>query len=111
MVVPNTTTLPDFFSLMTATDTAPEITVDTESSASKLEISDLEVSYDESLILRDVSMTVPPHEVVSILGRNGVGKTTTLKAVMGIRVSEEDEIAGLDTSEMGMEAYPDFSKG
>ena len=34
-----------------------------------------------------------------------------LKAIMGIRVSEEAEIAGLDTSELGMEAYPDFSKG
>ena len=33
-----------------------------------------------------------------------------IKAVMGIRVSEEDEIAGLDTSELGMDAYPDFSK-
>jgi Amt family ammonium transporter len=30
---------------------------------------------------------------------------------MGIRVSEEAEINGLDTSELGMEAYPDFSKG
>ncbi len=35
----------------------------------------------------------------------------TLKAVMGLRVSEEDEIAGLDMAEMGMEAYPDFTKG
>ncbi|APE42146.1 ammonium transporter [Sulfitobacter alexandrii] len=34
-----------------------------------------------------------------------------LKAVMGIRVSEEAEIQGLDTSELGMEAYPEFSKG
>ncbi|MCV3271614.1 ammonium transporter [Roseobacter sinensis] len=34
-----------------------------------------------------------------------------LKAAMGIRVSEEAEISGLDTAEMGMEAYPDFSKG
>ncbi|ETX28019.1 ammonium transporter [Roseivivax isoporae] len=34
-----------------------------------------------------------------------------LKAVMGIRVSEEDEITGLDMAEMGMEAYPEFSKG
>ena len=34
-----------------------------------------------------------------------------LKAVMGIRVSEEAEINGLDTSEMGMEAYPEFSNG
>ncbi|MBO6789234.1 MAG: ammonium transporter [Dinoroseobacter sp.] len=34
-----------------------------------------------------------------------------LKAVIGLRVSEEDEIAGLDMAEMGMEAYPDFTKG
>ena len=33
-----------------------------------------------------------------------------IKAVVGIRVSEEDEIAGLDASELGMDAYPDFSK-
>lgn len=34
-----------------------------------------------------------------------------LKAVMGIRVSEEAEISGLDMAELGMEAYPEFSKG
>ncbi len=34
-----------------------------------------------------------------------------LKMVLGIRVSEEDEINGLDMSELGMEAYPEFSKG
>jgi Amt family ammonium transporter len=34
-----------------------------------------------------------------------------LKMVVGIRVSEEAEITGLDTAELGMEAYPDFTKG
>ncbi|PWK61390.1 ammonium transporter [Roseicyclus mahoneyensis] len=34
-----------------------------------------------------------------------------LKAVMGLRVSEEAEVNGLDVSELGMEAYPDFTKG
>ena len=34
-----------------------------------------------------------------------------LKAVMGIRVSEEAELEGLDVAELGMEAYPDFTKG
>ncbi|MGB8621959.1 MAG: ammonium transporter [Paracoccaceae bacterium] len=34
-----------------------------------------------------------------------------LKATMGIRVTEEDEINGLDMAELGMEAYPEFSKG
>ncbi|MGJ5620973.1 ammonium transporter [Sulfitobacter sp. MF3-043] len=36
---------------------------------------------------------------------------TILKATVGIRVSEEAEINGLDMSELGMEAYPEFSKG
>ncbi|WP_319545717.1 ammonium transporter [Ruegeria conchae] len=36
---------------------------------------------------------------------------TLLKATVGIRVSEEDEINGLDMAELGMEAYPEFSKG
>ena len=34
-----------------------------------------------------------------------------LKSTMGISVGEEEEVAGLDTSELGMEAYPEFSKG
>ncbi len=34
-----------------------------------------------------------------------------LKGIMGLRVDEEAELAGLDVSELGMEAYPDFSKG
>ena len=36
---------------------------------------------------------------------------TILKVTVGIRVSEEDEIMGLDMAELGMEAYPEFSKG
>jgi len=36
---------------------------------------------------------------------------TLLKSIMGIRVSEEAEINGLDVSELGMEAYPEFTKG
>jgi len=34
-----------------------------------------------------------------------------LKMVVGIRVSEEEEMIGLDKSELGMEAYPEFAKG
>lgn len=40
--------------------------------------------YGESHILRNVSLTVEPGEVVCLMGRNGVGKTTTLKAIMGL---------------------------
>ena len=34
-----------------------------------------------------------------------------IKAVLGLRVSAEAEVNGLDVSELGMEAYPDFTKG
>ena len=49
-----------------------------------LAVKDLEAWYGESHILHGVTFDVQPGEVVTLLGRNGVGKTTTLKAVMGI---------------------------
>src|ERR1700722_16224186 len=49
-----------------------------------LAVKDLEAWYGESHILHGVTFDVQPGEVVTLLGRNGVGKTTTLKAIMGI---------------------------
>src|SRR5438876_8216076 len=49
-----------------------------------LRIERLSVAYGESLILRDVDMHVGPGEVVCLMGRNGVGKTTLLKSIMGL---------------------------
>jgi ABC-type branched-subunit amino acid transport system ATPase component len=49
-----------------------------------LSLSNIRVSYDGSRILRDVSLTLSPGEVVCLMGRNGVGKTTTLKAITGL---------------------------
>jgi urea transport system ATP-binding protein len=49
-----------------------------------LRIEQLEVAYDGSRILRGVTLNVAPGEVVCLMGRNGVGKTTALKAVMGL---------------------------
>ena len=49
-------------------------------------------SYGESHILRDVSMTVEPGEVVCLMGRNGVGKTTTLKTIMGLMPAQSGAI-------------------
>ncbi len=53
-------------------------------SASTLKISGLNVYYGESHIIRDVDMSVPPGKMVCLIGRNGVGKTTLLKTVMGL---------------------------
>ncbi|HUZ32948.1 MAG TPA: ABC transporter ATP-binding protein [Xanthobacteraceae bacterium] len=49
-----------------------------------LTVNELEAWYGESHVLHGVSFEVQPGEVVTLLGRNGVGKTTTLKAIMGI---------------------------
>jgi urea transport system ATP-binding protein len=49
-----------------------------------LELEHLDVAYGESLILRDVALHVPPGQVVCLMGRNGVGKTTLLKSVIGL---------------------------
>lgn len=49
-----------------------------------LEISGLNVYYGESHILRDVDLSVKPAQMVCLIGRNGVGKTTLLKTVMGL---------------------------
>jgi branched-chain amino acid transport system ATP-binding protein len=49
-----------------------------------LAVKDLEAWYGESHILHGVSFAVHPGEVVTLLGRNGVGKTTTLKSIMGM---------------------------
>ena len=49
-----------------------------------LTIEGLNVSYGDSQVLWDVHLNVPPGQVVCLLGRNGVGKTTLLKTIMGL---------------------------
>ena len=49
-----------------------------------LEITNLNAGYGETPILRDVAFSVDDGEIVGIVGRNGVGKTTLLKSIMGL---------------------------
>jgi branched-chain amino acid transport system ATP-binding protein len=57
-----------------------------------LEISNLNAGYDGTPILRDVSFSVDDSEIVGIVGRNGVGKTTLLKSIMGLLEPETGSI-------------------
>src|SRR5262245_66588763 len=49
-----------------------------------LQLEKINAYYGESHILRDVSFTIDPGQVVCLMGRNGVGKTTTLKVLTGL---------------------------
>ena len=49
-----------------------------------LAVKNLEAWYGESHILHGMNFEVRPGEVVTLLGRNGAGKTSTLKSIMGI---------------------------
>jgi urea transport system ATP-binding protein len=57
-----------------------------------LELQNLNVYYGESHILRNVTFAVEAGEVVCLMGRNGVGKTTTLKGIMGLLPIRSGEV-------------------
>jgi branched-chain amino acid transport system ATP-binding protein len=57
-----------------------------------LEISNLQAWYGESHILHNVDLVVQPGEVVTLLGRNGAGRTTTMRAIMGLTGARKGSI-------------------
>lgn len=57
-----------------------------------LEITNLEAWYGESHILHKVNLSVNQGEVVTLLGRNGAGRTTTLRAIMGLTGARKGSI-------------------
>lgn len=60
--------------------------------AATLEISALTSGYGEAIVIRGVSMTVAPGEIVALLGKNGMGKSTLLKTVMGFLPAREGRV-------------------
>lgn len=73
-----------------------------EKSSSTLALKDVGASYDESLILRDLNLEVPENSVVALLGRNGVGKSTTLKVIMGLVETTGGDVLLRDESIVGV---------
>jgi branched-chain amino acid transport system ATP-binding protein len=67
-----------------------------------LEIKDLQAWYGESHVLHGVDMVVQPGEVVTLLGRNGAGRTTTMRAVLGLTGARKGSIKvnGVETIHM-----------
>jgi branched-chain amino acid transport system ATP-binding protein len=71
-----------------------------------LEVEDLHAFYGKSHVLHGVSLQVRPGEIVSLLGRNGVGRSTAIKAVMGLATAsgkvrfKGEQILGLKAHEI-----------
>jgi len=57
-----------------------------------LEVSGLHTYYGESHVLQGVSLTVGPGEVVAILGRNGMGKTTLMRSIIGFTLPRQGSV-------------------
>ncbi|MGB8338839.1 MAG: ABC transporter ATP-binding protein [Burkholderiales bacterium] len=75
-----------------------------------LEVSNLNAYYGKSHILRGVNMRVGEGEIVSLLGRNGVGRSTTIKAIMG-EVTPHGEVIFKGEKISGMPAHAVAHKG
>jgi branched-chain amino acid transport system ATP-binding protein len=76
-----------------------------------LQVAAINTFYGKSHILQDVSFEVEAGEVVALLGRNGVGKTTTLRSVMGLTPPRNGSIRLRDAETLGKPAHYMARKG
>src|SRR5512143_3178191 len=60
------------------------ISISGERAAAMLRVTDLAVSYGARSVLRGVNLSVEANQIVAVIGRNAVGKTTLLKAIVGM---------------------------
>jgi branched-chain amino acid transport system ATP-binding protein len=70
-----------------------------------LEVRDLQTSYGTSQVLFGISLEVPASQVVSLLGRNGMGKSTTVRSIMGITRPRSGTISFENTKLNGLPSY------
>jgi branched-chain amino acid transport system ATP-binding protein len=76
-----------------------------------LEIKDLDAYYGQSQALRGVGLTVRAGEVVSLIGRNGAGKSTTLKSIIGVLRKKSGTIRFQGAEIGGLESHQIARRG
>jgi urea transport system ATP-binding protein len=76
-----------------------------------LAINDLHVAYGQSEVLHGLNINVAPNEIVAIMGRNGMGKTTLMKSLMGIIPQRQGSIAMNGAELGGLKSYERVAKG
>ena len=76
-----------------------------------LAISDLHVAYGQSEVLHGLNIAVASNEIVAIMGRNGMGKTTLMKSLMGILPARSGSVT-MDGAELGqLPSYERVARG
>jgi branched-chain amino acid transport system ATP-binding protein len=73
--------------------------------AALLEVADIDTCYGLSQVLFGMSLTIAPGEVVALMGRNGMGKTTTVRSIMGLTPATKGSIRFNDREIRGLPAY------
>ncbi len=76
-----------------------------------LELTDIHAGYEGSDVLEGVSMRIEQGDVVALLGRNGVGKSTTLRTVVGLLEVSEGTISYRDEDVTGWEPHEAYGAG
>lgn len=76
-----------------------------------IEIENLEVSYGQSQVIHGLSFSTKKNETLAIMGRNGMGKTTLFKSLMGLLPSTASKATVDGNSVQGDEAYQRVAKG
>ncbi|MGQ0544010.1 MAG: ABC transporter ATP-binding protein [Betaproteobacteria bacterium] len=70
-----------------------------------LQVRALETAYGRSQVLFGISLEIAPSQVVSLLGRNGMGKTTTVRSIMGITPARSGKVVFLEKEIQGLPSY------
>jgi branched-chain amino acid transport system ATP-binding protein len=73
--------------------------------ASLLEVADVETCYGLSQVLFGMSLAIAPGEMVTLMGRNGMGKTTTVRSIMGLTPATRGSIRFSGQEIRGLPAY------
>jgi urea transport system ATP-binding protein len=76
-----------------------------------LDIAGFHVAYGQSEVLHGINMSVAPNEIVAIMGRNGMGKTTLMKALMGIMPTKEGSVTMNGDDITKLKSYERVAKG
>jgi urea transport system ATP-binding protein len=76
-----------------------------------LAVSDYRVCYGQSEVLHGLNFTIQPNEIVAIMGRNGMGKTTLMKSLMGVIPSASGSVKLGEKEVSGLKSYQRVATG